>query len=185
MPLKKSDIAEAQAQGAKLIRSAGILMTHIELKNIEIADFGLSNLSNEGLEILVYENNNRYCAKELAMFPRQTCPEHRHPPTSKTNPGKQETFRVRWGLVYLYVEGPGKGGPILAKIPRGSEAYYTVRHEIVLKPGEQHTIPPNTKHWFQAGDEGAVVSEFSSASYDEFDAFTDPRIKRSPEVLDD
>ena len=50
--------------------------------------------------------------------------------------------------------------------------------EIVLRPGEQCTIPPDTLHWFQAGDEGAVVSEFSTRSRDELDVFTDPRIVR-------
>ena len=50
--------------------------------------------------------------------------------------------------------------------------------EIVLRPGEQWTIPPDTLHWFQAGDEGAVVSEFSTRSRDETDVFSDPRIVR-------
>ena len=68
--------------------------------------------------------------------------------------------------------------------PEGSEAYYTVWHEIVLKEGEQYTMYPNTRHWFQAGDEGAVISEFSTKSYDEYDIFTDPRIKRLPSVED-
>jgi D-lyxose ketol-isomerase len=95
-----------------------------------------------------------------------------------------ETFRCRWGEVYLYVEGPREKS-IRATIPKGSEPYYTVFHEIVLKPGQQHTIPPNTLHWFQAGPEGAIVTEFSSTSRDEFDIFTDPRIKRIPEVLED
>jgi len=54
-----------------------------------------------------------------------------------------------------------------------------VWHEIELRPGEQHTIPPNTLHWFQAGDEGAVVSEFSTMSMDEIDVFTDGRIARA------
>ncbi|MCI0418396.1 MAG: D-lyxose/D-mannose family sugar isomerase, partial [Acidobacteria bacterium] len=54
--------------------------------------------------------------------------------------------------------------------------------EICLKPGEQHTLVPDTLHWFQAGPEGAVVSEFSTRSTDEADVFTDPRIKRAPEV---
>jgi D-lyxose ketol-isomerase len=49
----------------------------------------------------------------------------------------------------------------------------------VLRPGEQHTIPPDTLHWFQAGPEGAVVSEFSSPSRDELDVFTDPEIRRT------
>ena len=56
------------------------------------------------------------------------------------------------------------------------EQYFTCMKEIVLKPGEQYTIMPNTLHWFQAGPEGAVVSEFSTKSRDEFDIYTDPRI---------
>ena len=74
---------------------------------------------------------------------------------------------------------------IQAHVPAGSEAYYTVFHEIELNPGQQYTIPPDTLHWFQAADEGAVVSEFSSTSRDEFDIFTDPRIKRIPEIVDE
>jgi D-lyxose ketol-isomerase len=58
-------------------------------------------------------------------------------------------------------------------------------HEIELHPGDQYTIPPDTLHWFQAADEGAVVSEFSSTSRDEFDVFTDPRIQRIPEIIED
>ena len=59
-----------------------------------------------------------------------------------------------------------------------------VFHEIALSPGQQYTIPPDTLHWFQAGDEGAIVSEFSSISRDESDVFTDPRIRRIPEELE-
>lgn len=65
-----------------------------------------------------------------------------------------------------------------ASAPAGSEPYYTVWHEVVLRPGEQYTIYPNTRHWFQAGGDGAVISEFSTASHDEYDIFTDPRIDR-------
>ena len=72
----------------------------------------------------------------------------------------------------------------MSKPPEGDEEYYTVFHEIVLNPGEQYTIGPDTLHWFQAGPEGAIVSEFSSSSDDESDIFTDPRIKRIPEIED-
>jgi D-lyxose ketol-isomerase len=137
---------------------------------------GLGRLAIEGLQLFTYINNDRYCAKELALFPHQTCPEHRHPPVYG-EPGKQETFRCRFGLVYLYVEGKSSK-EITAAIPEGKEAYYTARKEIILRPGEQYTIPPNTLHWFQAGSEGAVVSEFSSTSRDEFDIFTDPNVVR-------
>ena len=70
-------------------------------------------------------------------------------------------------------------------MPAGSKQGYTNFHEIVLRPGDQYTIPPNTWHWFQAGDEGAIVSEFSSTSRDESDVFTDPRIKRMPEIVEE
>ena len=63
-------------------------------------------------------------------------------------------------------------------MPRKYKAFLTVAHEIVLRPGDQYTLPPNSLHWFQAGDKGAVVSEFSSTSTDEHDIFSDPRIRR-------
>ena len=66
--------------------------------------------------------------------------------------------------------------------PAGDEAYYTVFHEIKLEPGDQYTLYPGTKHWFQAGSEGAVVSEFSTHCYDEYDIFTDTRINRIPTI---
>ena len=61
---------------------------------------------------------------------------------------------------------------------------YTVWHEIVLDPGDQYTIPPDTLHWFQAGPDGAVVSEFSTESRDDLDVFTDPAIGRATVVAD-
>ncbi len=162
-----------------LLERAGVVLTDEEAQAIEVTDFGLGEPLRQGLELLVYVNTDRYCAKELVLFPRQTCPEHRHPPVAG-EPGKMETFRCRQGKVWLYVEG-APTAEIQAKLPEGSEAYYTVFHEVALGPGEQYTIPPNTLHWFQAGDEGAVVSEFSSTSRDETDIFTDPRIRRMPD----
>lgn len=168
----------AQTRAATLLASVGIVLTPTEHNAIEIADFGMGELAQTGLEIVVYINTDRYCAKELVLFPRQTCPEHRHPPFGG-GPGKEETFRCRWGQVWLYVEGAATPD-IAAQVPAGSEASYTVFHQITLAPGEQYTIPPNTRHWFQAGDAGAVVSEFSSPSDDASDIFTDPRIVRVP-----
>jgi D-lyxose ketol-isomerase len=182
--LTASQAKQAQEKTAALFSQIGIVLTPEERKNIEIADFGLGDLEKQGLELITYVNNERYCAKELVLFSRQTCPEHRHPPVG-SDPGKMETFRCRWGKVYLYVEGEPNANKMKAQLPEGSEAYYTVFHEIELNPGEQYTIPPNTLHWFQAGVEGAIVSEFSSTSRDEFDIFTDPRIRRLPEVVED
>lgn len=169
----------ARKRAAGMVANAGIVLTAEEQMEMEIVDFGLGELERTGLELVVYVNTDRYCAKELALFPRQTCPEHRHPQVEGV-PGKMETFRCRWGKVLLYVEGEATPN-IQATVPEGSESAYTVFHEITLNPGDQYTLPPDTRHWFQAGDEGAIVSEFSSTSYDAYDQFTDPRIIRVPD----
>lgn len=178
--IKRSEVRAAQAKAVAELDKVGIVLTPEERNHIEIAEFGLGRLEQEGLELVVYENNDRYCAKELILFPRQTCPEHKHP-TVDGQPGKRETFRCRAGKVWLYVEGEPTN-PVQAKVPEPSKPYYTVFHEIELTPGMQYTIEPNTLHWFQASDEGAIVSEFSSTSRDEADIFTDPNIKRIPEI---
>ncbi|RDY83966.1 D-lyxose/D-mannose family sugar isomerase [Bacillus amyloliquefaciens] len=155
-------------------QKAGIVLTDDEVEDIQIMDYGLGKLQETGLQLFIYVNTDRYCSKELVLFPRQTCPEHRHPPVSGEK-GKEETFRCRWGKVYLYVEGEKTEHPSVVP-PKEDKEYYTVWHEIVLEPGGQYTIPPDTKHWFQAGEEGAVVTEMSSTSTDDHDIFTDPRI---------
>jgi len=170
----KKDEAEELALG--YYDRANIAITDEEKERIEVADLGLNRLEEIGLQLLTYVNTDRYCAKEMVLFPGQTCPEHRHPEIDG-EPGKQETFRCRWGKVFLYVEGEKTENPTCSP-PEGNQEYYTVGKEIVLNPGEQYTIPPNTKHWFQSGKDGAVISEFSSPSRDEHDVFTNPEIER-------
>jgi len=158
-----------------LYEKAGIILTEKEKANLEIADFGLSDPYRTGLEIVTYINTDRVCAKEMVLLSYQTCPEHRHAPlTDKNYQGKEETFRCRYGAVYLYVTGEATPN-MRAAVPKG---VYTAFHEIILQAGEQYTIYPDTLHWFQAGGDGAVVSEFSTSSHDEFDIFTDPGIVR-------
>jgi len=177
--MKRSEVNEARSRAIGMLEQAGIAITPEEAQQLEVADFGLGRLESEGLEIITYVNNDRYCAKELILFPYQTCPEHKHPPV-EGRPGKQETFRCRRGIVYLYVPGE----PVASPKAKPPSEFYTVFHEIVLRPGEQYTLPPETLHWFQAGPEGAIVSEFSSPSVDEADIFTDPNIKRLPVIED-
>jgi mannose-6-phosphate isomerase-like protein (cupin superfamily) len=111
------DAAAARDRAAAMLAEAGIVLTSSEQQAIEVADFGLDDLERWGLQIVVYVNTERVCAKELVMFPGQACPEHRHPPVGG-EPGKEETFRVRRGSVRLWVDGDG---------------------EVVLGPGEQLT----------------------------------------------
>src|SRR4051794_38293779 len=139
-----------------MLAEAGIVLTPLEREQIEIADFGLGRLDEVGMQIVVYVNPDRVCGRGLVLFAGQRSPEPRPPPVDG-DPGKEETFRVRRGAVHLHVDGAG---------------------DIVLSPGEQYTIPPNTLHSFEAGDEGAIVSEFSTTSRDALDVFTDPRIVR-------
>ena len=181
--VKRSEVRAARERAAKMLDEAGVALTPEERGNIEVAEFGLGELERTGLEIVVYVNTDRYCAKELVLFPRQTCPEHRHPDVAE-GPGKMETFRCRTGVVWLYTEGEPTAKP-KARVPEGPEGCYTVFREIELGPGEQYTIEADTLHWFQAGDEGAIVSEFSSTSRDESDIFTDTRIERMPEIVED
>ncbi len=178
--MKKQLIDEVRAKALKLYDKAHIVLTDEEKNNIEVADFGLNDIENTGLQLVTYINTERVCAKEMILFPHQTCPEHIHAPFGDYI-GKEETFRCRYGTVYLYVSGEPTASP-KGLPPEGSRQYYTVSHEVELHAGEQYTIFPNTKHWFQAGAEGAVVSEFSTKSYDEYDIFTDPNIKRIPTV---
>ena len=157
---------------------AHIVLTEEEKRNIEVADFGKNMVDTLGLQLLVYINTDRVCAKEMVLLPYQTCPEHKHIPTAGMS-GKEETFRCRYGEVYLYVEGEKNTDEIRAKLP---ESDVTVFHEIVLNPGEQYTIMPETLHWFQAGENGAVISEFSTKRTDETDVFTDKSIIRETKI---
>jgi D-lyxose ketol-isomerase len=153
--LSNAEVEAARERAAAMLEEAGIVLTPEERAEIEVADFGLGRLAEFGLQIVVYVNTERVCAKELVLFPGQICPEHRHPPVDGSS-GKEETFRCRRGVVHLHVEG----------------------EEIVLRPGDQHTNAPDTHHWCPAGEVGAIVSEFSTKSRDDADVFTDPRIVR-------
>lgn len=180
--ITKQEYEQARAQALEMLNQAGIRLTPEEVERFEVADFGLGQLNQTGLELITYINTSRVCAKELVLFPGQTCPEHYHPPVVG-EPGKEETFRCRAGTVYLYVPGEATHTPH-GHPPAGDEAYYSAGHEIVLQPGEQYTLLPGTPHWFQGGEFGAIVSEFSTTSRDEFDIFRDPRIQRAPEVAE-
>ncbi|MBT3750224.1 MAG: D-lyxose/D-mannose family sugar isomerase [Bacteroidetes bacterium] len=176
--MDKAIVKKVKSQALDLVEQAGIVLTDDEREGLEIADLGLNDIERIGLEVIEYVNNDRYCAKEIILLPWQICPEHRHPKISDKNIGKKETFRCRWGVVYLYVSGDAALNP-KAKVPEVYREHLHVWHEIILHPGEQYTIQPNGLHWFQAGDGGAGISEFSSTSSDDNDVFSDPNVNRT------
>ncbi len=176
MALTREEATKWQQKAKAALDKAGIVLTPEETANIEIADLSLGEFEQTGLALVVYINTDRVCAKELVLLPGQTCPEHFHPPVNG-QPGKEETFRCRAGEVYLYVPGEPTPNP-KARPPAHRAQHYKVWHEIILRPGDQYTLYPETWHWFQGGPQGAVVSEFSTRSTDENDLFHDPQIKR-------
>ena len=179
--MKRSVYNEHVRRALDLFERAAIVLSDAEKAAVEVADFGKGCVDAVGLQLVVYINTERVCAKEMVLLPGQTCPEHKHVPTAGLE-GKEETFRCRWGTVYLYVEGEGAADGIAAALPPSD---VTVFHEVILHPGEQYTIYPGTLHWFQGGPEGAVISEFSTRSTDETDRFTDRTIVRATVIEED
>ena len=177
--LTKTEYADAQRRATAMIRESGMCFTEDELEKVEVADFGLSWLDVEGAQILTIVATDRIAVKIIALFPRQTLPEHWHPRVGD-DPGKEETVRVITGVVRFYI--PGNERMKEGFIPPGKEDVYTMRRELILKPGEQMTLQPGTKHWFQAGKTGAVMFSFSTVARDVLDGFTDPTIRRMTEI---
>jgi len=176
----RQEFEERQKWTANQIREAGYPLTDEEAVRIEVADFGLGEIDHFGIQLITYVNTERVCSKDIVMKPWQICPEHLHP-NEGAKLGKEETFRCRKGLVYLYVQGSPTQSPSHRLRPE-DEDRVSVFHEIVLNPGDQYTIMPNNLHWFQAGNEGCIVTEFSTRSTDGSDIFTDKAIVRAPKI---
>ena len=171
----------AQQQAVKMIRQTGMTITDAEADSIEVVDFGLSNLEKEGVQVLTLVQSERISVKVLVMLPNQTEPEHWHPPVDD-DPGKEETIRVIAGTVYFYVAGEDSLQE--GFIVEGKDDCYTMRKEIIMMPGDQLTLAPGEKHWFQARDDGAVMYSFSTIARDALDRFTDPDIVRITKVVE-
>ena len=97
--ISKKQFEEAQSRAANFLEKAGIVLTGKERQKMEVADFGLGNLEHIGLEVIVYVNTKRVCAKELVMFPDQTCPEHIHPTRNGISGKEAQTLLESIGLI--------------------------------------------------------------------------------------
>jgi hypothetical protein len=58
---------EAQRYAAERLEGAGIVLTDEERASTKVADMGLGRLRETGLQLLVYVNTERCCAKELVL----------------------------------------------------------------------------------------------------------------------
>ncbi len=174
----RSHVTKAQKRSVKFYDDVGIVVTTEEKKKIEVTEYAYGELESEELQQVTYKNTNRYCAKETTLFPNQICREHKHPPV----PSKMGTFRCRWGLVRLYIEADSTKH-INAKVPREAKTHYPILHEIEFHSGDQYLISPNACNWFQAGPEGAVITEYFSTGNNENDIYTDRHVDRMPKVV--
>ncbi|WKN46229.1 D-lyxose/D-mannose family sugar isomerase [Tunicatimonas pelagia] len=181
MSITKKELATAQERATDLIKQAGLFITDEEGQSIAAADFGLSRLEQEGIQILTMFETDRIAGKILVLFPNQTEPEHWHPSVGD-DPGKEEVIRALWGDLYFYI--PGDNTLQQGFIVEGKDEYYTMRHEVDMKPGDQLILPPGTKHWFQAGAKGAIMYSFSTKVRDTLDQFSDPNIVRETKIVD-
>jgi len=172
---------EVQEKSIALIEKSGLYFSYEEKKKIAVVDFGLSDIYNVGVQILTFFETERIAGKLLVLLPNQTLPEHWHPPFGN-NPGKQEIIRAVWGSLRFYI--PGEDNMKVGFIPDGQEGNFLVRHEIIMEPGDQLVLEPGTKHWFQAGPEGAVFYSFSTTVNDIMDEFSNPEIVRKTKIVD-
>ncbi len=85
----------------RMFTDSGIIFTNEELAAIDYADFGLGRIESEGLNLIVYENNDRYCAKEMVLLPGQTCPEHRHPLVMGKKGSVKPSVAVKEKSIYM------------------------------------------------------------------------------------
>jgi D-lyxose ketol-isomerase len=177
--MTKTEYEAAKKKAAEMIRNAGIQLSEKETANIEVADFGLGNLKEEGAQILTLVQTERISVKILALFPDQTEPEHWHPRVGD-DPGKEETIRVVKGILYTYM--PGANTLKEGQLPENKDDVYTCRNELVMQVNDQITFKPGTKHWFRAGHEGVVMYSYSTIARDILDKFTDPKVIRMSTV---
>ena len=165
-----------------LLKRASMEFSPEELDGMVAADFGLGRLDTEGAQILTFVDTACIGAKALVLLPGQTMVEHRHPARDRDS-GKEETLRCLWGRCLVYL--PGDDTMKEGCVPEGQERWYACRHERVLHPTDQITIPPDTPHWFQAGPEGCAVLSVSNSVTDHEDRFTDPNVIRQTKYEDD
>ena len=173
------ELTKARNEAAKMLAEAGVVVSEKEIEAMDVADFGLSSLRTEGAQILSLIETDKIAARVIVLFPGQTEPEHWHMGIGDYE-GKQESLRIISGELYLYLAG--ENSMSLGKAPAGKEEYYSARNEIVMLPTDTITIPTGAKHWFQAGENGAVFYTISTLATDSMDPFTDPNVVRETVV---
>lgn len=164
---------EVKTEYQNLLLKSGFSVSQDELNRIEVNDLGLGNIRKEGFSFIDILRTKRLRITVLMLLPGQSLPQHVHPPY-EDEIGKEETIRVIYGQTKVYSAEDDQNKENI-KIPEGKEKYYTAKYEVHLNQGEQYTVKPNTNHWFQGGEEGAVNICFQNRVDETRNIFFDPK----------
>ena len=179
--IAEKEYREAQKKALQYFHKAGILITEKESANIEVADFGLGALSETGLELLVYVNTDRVCAKELWASFRTRRVRNIFIPRQETSREKEETFRCRWGKsLSLRPRRKNAASQSEDSERKEREVYRLARNR--AEPGRPIHFASGHAALVSIGCEGCVVFEFSTRRTHEADVFTDPDIQRATKL---
>ncbi len=133
-----------------------------------VSDYGTGQFTKLGLGANMFINNEqeRYMSMDLFLLPSQMLPEHYHLSTDK-HPSKMEGWTVRHGMSYVYGEGEPTV-PMKAVVPQCHMlGTVTVKHEVVLSPGEfTPLVRATARHWQFGGPEGAIMTETATVHDD-------------------
>jgi D-lyxose ketol-isomerase len=163
---------ELTSECRRLLGHCGLALSEEELSSIRLIDYGLEDPRVEGLQNVTLTSTDRLQVKVQVLLPNQTVPQHVHPPY-ESNLGKEESIRVLWGSLRVYLDGLDTMRD--GVMPEGKEQYYTLRNECLLGPSQRVTILPDTEHWFQGGSEGCVALSVYTRADESRNRFADPR----------
>jgi len=165
-----TQIENVRNEYVTLLKISGFPLTEREVDSLEVKDFGLDNVRTEGFGLIDLLRTQTIRINLIVLLPHQTLPQHLHP-SYDNEPGKEETLRVLYGTTRVFVEGAPSP---CVDIPAGKEQWYTALKKIELDSGAQYSVPPNTKHWFQAGENGSVNIAFQNRVDESKNIFYDP-----------
>jgi D-lyxose ketol-isomerase len=142
-----------------------------------VADFNLKNFVEVGMAGIFWIINpeQKYTGVEMFLLPGQSIPEHWHVATKDASP-KFESCHVRYGSITLFTEGEEAPG-VEKRIPIYQRKIAKARKEKILTAGEiGFAEKEGEKHWFKAGPEGAIMTEYATVHDGAGVRFTDPSI---------
>lgn len=163
------------------MKLAQIKVSDYEIENIEVTDFGLNNYPAEGAQIITFVNTRKVGFKIIHLLPGQILPEHMHT-ASLGEEGKEESFRMIWGQMSLYLPDSILSDNILQD---GNTDWYTCKKEKIMLPPETITIQHDIKHWLKGGPSGCLVYSISSWARCALDPFTNPKVTRVTKIVED